>query len=529
MELEKDAFRALEDVVGPEFISQDPAIMDTYNQVWGNKLVFDEKWSTRPAAVLLPETTEEVQSIVRVCNRYKVPFKPFSSGFEIVSTALESEKAIILDLRRMNRIVDIDVKNMHAVVEPYVSVYRLQMEATKHGLTIGNIGAGPEAGVIASHCCHAGTGSTMVYTGGMGRNVLGCEWVLPTGEILRMGSAEAGSGWYSADGPGFSLRGVLRGHTGANGGHGVITKCSAKLYHWYGPSEWELKGSPPALKKLEKVPDGFKMFIPTFPTWGDAWDAMREIGQAEIAFGLQTTIGLLDLGEGNDEFWEVVQKVPPEAGELTSRSLLVTLSANTPREMEYRERCFRKIVDKWQGEFLPMLNDPNELTRLFGEIAWSFRLVRAVFRACTDFFISPTADSAADMIKEVHHKSLETSAPYTQKGKIMQPGPLPYHAQYENASIGSHLEEVFFYDPFNSESLEGTRELIDEVIEPNGKFAKFGVPLLGGGLQIEPVHHVVQKWGPAYDNYHIWLAKIKEALDPNNLGDWSAYVPPVFP
>ena len=42
MELEKDAFRALEDVVGPEFISQDPAIMDTYNQVWGNKLVFDE-------------------------------------------------------------------------------------------------------------------------------------------------------------------------------------------------------------------------------------------------------------------------------------------------------------------------------------------------------------------------------------------------------------------------------------------------------------------------------------------------------
>ena len=126
MELEKDAFRALEDVVGPEFISQDPAIMDTYNQVWGNKLVFDEKWSTRPAAVLLPETTEEVQSIVRVCNRYKVPFKPFSSGFEIVSTALESEKAIILDLRRMNRIVDIDVKNMHAVVEPYVSVYRMR-------------------------------------------------------------------------------------------------------------------------------------------------------------------------------------------------------------------------------------------------------------------------------------------------------------------------------------------------------------------------------------------------------------------
>ena len=115
MDLERGAYQALEDIVGPEYITQDPAIRDTYNQVWGNKLVFEEKWSTRPAAVLLPGSTEEVQAIVRVCNRYKMTFKPFSSGFEIMSTALASENAIILDLRRMDKILDIDVKNMHAV------------------------------------------------------------------------------------------------------------------------------------------------------------------------------------------------------------------------------------------------------------------------------------------------------------------------------------------------------------------------------------------------------------------------------
>ena len=131
MELDERAYKALEAVVGAEYISLDPVILDTYNQVWGNKLVFGEKFSTRPAAVLLPRSTEEVQAIVKVCNSYGVPFKPFSSGFEITALGIASEKTIMLDLKRMDRILEIDVKNMHAVVEPYVSVHRLQVEAAR--------------------------------------------------------------------------------------------------------------------------------------------------------------------------------------------------------------------------------------------------------------------------------------------------------------------------------------------------------------------------------------------------------------
>ena len=121
MDLTKEAYEALEDIVGPEYISQDPAIRDTYNQVWGNKLVFEQSFPTDRPPIVLPGSTEEVQAIVRACNRYKISFKPFSSGFEIVSTALVSENSIILDLKRMNRILEIDTRNMHAVVEPYVS------------------------------------------------------------------------------------------------------------------------------------------------------------------------------------------------------------------------------------------------------------------------------------------------------------------------------------------------------------------------------------------------------------------------
>ena len=211
-----------------------------------------------------------------------------------------SENSILLDLKRMNRILEIDTKNMHAVVEPYVSVFRLQMELAKQGLFLGPISAGPEAGVIASSCCHFGSGNTQVFTGGLGRNVLGCEWVLPTGELLRMGSAETGNGWFSADGPGFGLRGILRGHSGANGGNGVITKVSHKLYPWYGPPEWELVGSPPGMKQLEKIPDGFKFFVFTFPTEEVMYDAVREVGQAEITYSIMQLLDGIK-SESNDE------------------------------------------------------------------------------------------------------------------------------------------------------------------------------------------------------------------------------------
>jgi glycolate oxidase len=533
MDLTKEAYQALEDIVGPEFITQDPAIRDTYNQVWGNKLVFDTKFSNRPAAVVLPGNTKEVQAVVRACNRYKISFKPFSSGFEIMSTALVTENAITLDLKRMDKIVEIDTKNMHAVVEPYVSVFRLQLELAKHRLFLGPISAGPEAGVIASSCCHFGTGNTQVFTGGLGRNVLGCEWVLPTGEILRMGSAEASNGWFSADGPGFGLRGILRGHSGANGGHGVITKVSHKLYHWYGPPEWELVGSPPGMKQLEKVMDGFKFFILTFPDADTMYDAIREIGQAGIAYSLMQYLEGIK-SEGNDEFFATIQEMlasaPPDAPDFGATSLTVVIGGNSRGELEFREKCLLKICENLGGAPIPQLNDPSFLAWRFGLIMWGFNCVKECFRPCSEFFITPCTDGTEDFIKIQRKAAVEAIMPHVLEGELMfMPSPPGFHLPHENYSVGSHIENITPYDPYDDESLEGMRSLIAETFDPNGKFRSFGVPVLGGGLQIEPESHVVQKWGPVYDGFDVWLRKIKEMLDPNNIGDWSAYVPPVFP
>lgn len=531
MELNKDVYQALEDIVGPEYITQEPAIRDTYNQVWGNKLVYDEKWSIRPAAVLLPANTAEVQAVIKACNRYKVVFKAFSSGFEIVATSLEDEKSIILDLRRMNRILDIDTKNMHAVVEPFVSVHRLQIEAAKHGLYTGSIGAGPSAGVIAAAIAHFGSGQTMNSTGGLGRNVLGCEWVLPTGDIVRLGTAGSGDGWFSADGPGLSLRGILRGHAGANGGNGVFTKASVKLYPWYGPSEWEYErevGVAPIHRHLAKPLDGHKTFFFTLPSEAAMFDALVEIGKAEVACSVMGCLVFKET-EGNDEAWALMQ-AHPEMPEMLERSLIVVLATNSSREMEYREKIVNRLIDKFGGVLIPPFNDPSILTGVLENVLWSYDYVMFCFRGTADFLVVPTSDGTEAMIKQQNKVSREMQASYKKKGLILDPG---LHEKYnlatENYSVGSHYESGPFYDPWNPESLAAAKQCIAELLDPNGRNGVFEIPCLGGGLQIESHSHVHQTWGPHFDNYDSWLQKVKRMLDPNNVCDWSAYIPPVFP
>jgi glycolate oxidase len=537
VKLAKQEYRALEYIVGKEYITQEPAILDTYNQVWGNQFFFDDKHSTRPSAVVLPASTDEIQAIVRVCNEYGILFKAFSSGFEYLSLALEKEKGILLDLKRMNRVLEIDTKNMRAVVEPYVSVYRLQLEAAKHGLYTGRIGVGYSAGVVAAECCHHGCQHTMVFTSGYGRNVLGVEWVLPTGEVLKMGTGESGGELFSADGPGFSLRGILRGRTGANGGHGIITKASVKLYPWYGPAEWRQSkepGEPPSRGQLPEVPDGYKVFIPTFANIDDALEAAVEFCHAEILYAL--SIGMLGTAvppEGNDEEWAMLQNLEayPEAGEVSRNSLVLIIGGQSARELKYRQKCVLAITEKWGGRFLPHFNEPEALARSFVDMIWSNGV--PALRVTGDFLPSSSSpDGSPDMLKKLAEREAEISRRYEQSGAFYSVRNVKRGISWrpeENLSTGAQGISVALYDPYDPASLEAARRFISELFDPRGKFQRFGVPARGGCLQIESVTHVHQNWGPRYDNYDLWLRKIKKMLDPKAVADWSAYIPPDYP
>src|SRR5947207_13452149 len=71
-----------------------------------------------PCAVLLPTSTEQVQAIVRVCHRERIPFVARGSGTGLSGGALPVENGIVLSLARMNRILEVDFPNARVVVEP---------------------------------------------------------------------------------------------------------------------------------------------------------------------------------------------------------------------------------------------------------------------------------------------------------------------------------------------------------------------------------------------------------------------------
>ncbi|MBI5446662.1 MAG: FAD-binding oxidoreductase [Deltaproteobacteria bacterium] len=531
MALRDSEYRILEDIVGTENITSEPAILDTYNQVWGNKALFDQKFSQRPAAVLLPGSTEEVQAVVTACNEHRIAFKPFSSGFEFVSLTLANERGILLDLKRMDRVLEIDAENMCAVVEPYVGIYRLQKELARHGLTIGAVGCGPNANVIAASCCHFGGGLTAVSTGGLGRSVLGVEWVLPTGEIVRLGAPGTGVGWFTGDGPGPSLRGVLRGRSGANGGHGVITKAAVKCYPWYG-GEWKFQGQPGTVTSAKRVPvpANYENFVLTFPSPDDLWEAMARVGRAEIAACVMGAF-LFPQEEGNDEQWAEIQKLQQIGfnwAEVSTRSVAIVLGSETARGMEYRKNCLMHICREMGGASIPLA--PEQASALFAGGVFHFGFLTEAIRRTGDFFVNPTHDATVDMVKIARKSTIELIQPYMDKGLVQQTGAVDLYATAtEHNSIGCHVENITFYDPWDPDSLQALREIAERGEDPHGSLGAFGVPQLGGGLQIEFVNHLHQKWGPVYDNYDASLRKIKQALDPNNVGDWSAYVPPIFP
>ena len=97
------AYKEIEAIVGPENISADEQICDTYAQFLFHR-PDPELWWIRPAAVVLPGTTEEVAAFVKVCNKYKIKYKAHSTGYGAENGATAPD-CVLVDLRRITTLL----------------------------------------------------------------------------------------------------------------------------------------------------------------------------------------------------------------------------------------------------------------------------------------------------------------------------------------------------------------------------------------------------------------------------------------
>ncbi|MBW1838545.1 MAG: FAD-dependent oxidoreductase, partial [Deltaproteobacteria bacterium] len=178
------AYKALQDVVGTENVSDDEVVCQSYSRVnWlPSGFLQRERLGTdmRPVCVVMPGSAEEVQAVVRIANRYKFPFIPRGSGYTFQAFPAGAGY-VVIDPKRMDRIIELDGRNMYAVVEPYISFAELQTEAMKKGLTCPSPLAGAQVSGLANYSWHGAYGNSWI-SGVGAQNLLAYEIVLPDGE-----------------------------------------------------------------------------------------------------------------------------------------------------------------------------------------------------------------------------------------------------------------------------------------------------------------------------------------------------------
>ena len=145
MSIPKEAYQELQSIVGPEWVSDDPAICEA-DRYCSLSAPSDEQ--RRPGCSIEPASTEEVQAIVKVANMYKIPYV-VTSTFYGADTYARKDNSILIDLKRMNNL-EIDEQNLYAVVGPGVTFAALQGDLLKMGLCTFVPGCGGQSSVVAN-------------------------------------------------------------------------------------------------------------------------------------------------------------------------------------------------------------------------------------------------------------------------------------------------------------------------------------------------------------------------------------------
>jgi len=142
----------------------------------------------RPDAAVWPESTEQIAEIVKFANEYKIPVVPRGAGTSLSGGVIPIKGGIILDLSRMNRILEISVENRYARVQAGVVCDDLNRQLAKHGFTFPPDPASSTVATIGGNVATNAGGIKGAKYGTTRDYVLGLQVVLPSGEVMRTGS-----------------------------------------------------------------------------------------------------------------------------------------------------------------------------------------------------------------------------------------------------------------------------------------------------------------------------------------------------
>jgi len=172
-----------------------------------------------PMVVVLPSTTAQVSQVLKYCQQHNVRVVPRGAGTSLSGGALPLADGVLLGLSKFNRILDIDITNRCAVVQPGVTNLGITAAVSDRGFYYAPDPSSQIACTIGGNVAENSGGVHCLKYGLTTNNVLGIEIVLMNGEVVRLGGKHL-------DAAGYDLLGVM---TGSEGLLGVVTEVTVRL------------------------------------------------------------------------------------------------------------------------------------------------------------------------------------------------------------------------------------------------------------------------------------------------------------
>jgi FAD/FMN-containing dehydrogenase len=216
-----EIYNSLVNIVGEEFVSTRPEELYFYSRDSGAQP------PRKVDYIVMPKTVDEVQKIVVLANKKEIPVTPMGGSFTTSGLAVPVKGGMVMDLKRMNKIIEVNDKSRYAVVEAGVSQGALIDYLNKHYPHLQH--STPEAPPITTVVGNAlirGHGHISPRYGIHSELINGMEVVLPTGEICKVGSCCVSPYWFTR-GPLPDLPGLFIGWHGTTG---IVTKLSIQLF-----------------------------------------------------------------------------------------------------------------------------------------------------------------------------------------------------------------------------------------------------------------------------------------------------------
>jgi glycolate oxidase len=222
-----------------------------------------------PAAVALPESTEEVAALVRLCGAYDVPIVPRGAGTGLSGAAAGLEGALTIAFTRMNRVLDIDEGNLTVTTQPGVVNADLKAAVAARGLFYAPDPASYETCTIGGNLGTNAGGLCCIKYGVTRDAVLGLEVVMADATVLRLGGKNV------KDVAGYGLIPLL---VGSQGTLALVTEATLRL-----------RPAPPPRSTLIA-------FFPTLEAAGEAVAGIATAGLSPVTLELmdRTTIRAVD-------------------------------------------------------------------------------------------------------------------------------------------------------------------------------------------------------------------------------------------